>query len=130
MACLDTSFLIDLLRGNEEVYSLKEELDKNEKILAIAAPTIMELWAGASLAKMPSKEKEKILLLINSFLILPLDEQSAKFAGEIEAELLQRGVTIETEDIMIAGIARANGEKIVTKDAHYTRINGIKVLKY
>ncbi len=31
---------------------------------------------------------------------------------------------------MIAGIAKANGEKIVTRDAHYTRIDGIKVLKY
>ena len=37
---------------------------------------------------------------------------------------------IETEDVMIAGITMANGETLVTKDADYARIAGLKVLKY
>jgi predicted nucleic acid-binding protein len=130
MACLDTSFLIDLLRGRQEVHPLKDELDRTEAVLAIAAPSIMELWAGAELAKVPGKEKERIAELLTSLTVLPLDEQSAKAAGETEAELLRKGSPIETEDIMTAGIARAHGEKVVTRDAHYTRIIGLRVLKY
>lgn len=130
MACLETTFLIDLLQGKNEVSSIKDELDKTEKAIYIASPSVMELWAGAMLAKLPSREREKVTLLLSSLSILPLDEESAKEAGEIEAELLQKGITIETGDIMIAGIARKAGEKVVTRDLHYTRINGLKVLKY
>ena len=61
---------------------------------------------------------------------LNLDERSAKEAGEIEAELLGKNQSIETEDIMIAAIARISGEKVVTRDRHYAKIHGLKVLKY
>ncbi len=130
MAVLDTTFLVDLLRGKAAVRDLKEDLDKTETILAIAAPSIMELWAGTELSKMPEKEKKKVGELIASLSALPLDEKSAKIAGEIEARLMEKGLPIETEDIMIAGIAIANGDKVVTRDAHYARIEGLSVLKY
>lgn len=130
MACLETSFLIDLLRGKQEVHALKDELDRTETTLTIAAPSVMELWSGAIIAKASEHEKAKVNDLIQSLQILPLDEKSAKEAGEIEADLLRRGLPIETEDIMIAAIARVHGEKVVTHDAHYTRIPGLRVLKY
>ena len=130
MACLDTSFLIDLLKGKPQVIELKEELDKNEKALSIPAPVVMELWLGASLARIPAKEKEKVNDILQSMQILSLDEKSAKEAAEIESELTKRGLNIETEDIMIAAIAKANGEKLVTSDNHFARIAGLRLLKY
>lgn len=90
----------------------------------------MELWCGACLAGSSPAEKAKVLDVIQSMNIVPLDEKSAQEAGKIEAELLRSGLIIEAEDIMIAGIARLRGETIVTRDAHYTRIPGIRVLKY
>ncbi|MBI4162630.1 MAG: PIN domain-containing protein [Candidatus Aenigmarchaeota archaeon] len=130
MACLETTFLIDLLKGKKEIETIKNELDKTESVLAIASPSLMELWSGANFGSIPSREKEKIEMLISSLTVLSLNEKSAKEAGDIEADLIKKGLTIETEDIMVAGIARANGEKVVTRDAHYSRIPGLKVLKY
>lgn len=130
MACLDTTFLIDLLRGNPEIEEIKEEVYAREIILSVAAPSVMELWTGACLARTSEKEKEKIIELIESLEILNLDEKSARESGEIEAELLRKGISIETEDVMIAGIAIANGEKVITRDQHYARIPKLKVLKY
>ncbi len=130
MACLDTSFLIDLLRGKGVVKDLKEELDRVEKVLAIATPSISELWRGALLSGNPPREKEKIITLIHSLIILPFDETAAMEAAEIEAELIQKGSMIDTEDIMIAAIARRYGEKLVTRDEHFTRISSLRVLKY
>ena len=130
MACLETTFLIDVLRGKKEVTNLMSDLDTSEDFLAVASPTIMELWAGACTAKASQAEKEKINNLLASLEILNLDEKSAKEAGEIEAELTNSGKIIETEDIMIAAIAKSNNEKIVTRDGHYAKINGLKVLKY
>lgn len=130
MACLDTTFLVDLLRGKKEVSSLKDELSKSESILAVASPSIMELWLGACQAQASVQEKEKINQLLLSLEILDLDEKSAKEAGEIEAGLFVKRQIIETEDIMIAAIAKIHGEKVVTRDNHYTKIDGLKVLKY
>ncbi len=130
MTCLETTFLIDILLGKKEINELKDELSKTEPLLTIAAPSIMEIWMGASISKQPDSKKDKINELISSFTILSLDEKSAKEAGEIEADLMKKGEIIETEDMMIAAIAKANGEKLVTRDEHYVRIPGLRILKY
>ncbi len=129
MACLETTFLIDLLRGSQEIKDLKEELEK-EGLLSVAAPSVMEIWAGAMTANLSQKNKTKINELISSLSVLPLDERSAKEAGEIEAKLLKSGSTIEVEDTMIAAICIVNGEKLVTRDEHYAKILGLKIMKY
>ena len=130
MACLETSFLVDLLRGKKEVILLKEELDRTESTLTIASPTVMELWCGALLGKLSAQEKEKINNLLQSLEVLDFDEKCAKEAGEIEADLFSKGKQIETEDIMIAAIAKVHSEKLITKDSHYLNIDGLKILKY
>ena len=130
MSCLETTFLIDLLRGKKEVTALKDELERTEKDLAVTTPSIMELWAGTLLAKVPAKEQEEVKMLLQSLTILPLDEAAAKEAAEIEVELRRRGNPIQPEDVMIAGIARSRGEKLVTRDEDYARIPGLRLLKY
>ena len=130
MVCLETTFLIDILRGKSGVIEIQKELDNIESSFTVAAPTIMELWTGADLGKSSEKEKTRINELISSYTILHLDEKSAKEAGEIEADLIRRGEKIETPDIMIAAIAKVNGEKLVTRDGHYAKIPGLKLLKY
>jgi|SRR3989344_4226992 len=130
MVCLETSFIIDLLRGKAAVKNIKEEIDRTEIRLTIAAPSVMELWVGALISGQSEKEKSKINELLHSLEILDLDEQSAKEAGEIEAELIKKGLPIEAEDIMIAAIARINNEKIITRDEHFARISNLKLLKY
>lgn len=130
MTCLETTFIIDLLRGKEEIKNFKDELDKSEIFLSVASPTIMEIWMGALMSKLSLKEKEKINELLSSLVVLSLEEKSAKEAGEIEAELLKSGAAVDIEDVMIAGICRANGEKIVTRDQDYMRISGLKIMKY
>lgn len=130
MACLDTSFLVDILRGRPEAVKILEELDRSKEMLSIAAPSVMELWLGAMLAKVPAAEKAKVGELVESLDILPFDLNSAKEAAEIEAGLILKGLSIGAEDIMIAAIVRVNGEKLVTKDEHYARIPSLTVLKY
>ncbi len=130
MTCLDTTFLIDLLRGKEEIRAIKDELDSTELLLSVAAPSVAEIWAGVCLAKGTAAEKRRINDLLGSLVIHSLDEASAKEAGEIEAGLIASGKQIQAEDTLIAGIARLRGEKLVTRDGDYTRIPGLRVLKY
>ncbi|MBI5797791.1 PIN domain-containing protein [Candidatus Woesearchaeota archaeon] len=130
MACLDTSFIIDLFHGNLKAKEISQELSEREMQLSITTPTIMELWSGACLSVRSKQEKEKILQLLQSLEVLDLTREAAFEAGEIEAQLLKQGKTIDPEDCMIAGIVKANNETIVTGDRHFTFIEGLKVLKY
>src|SRR3989338_1586195 len=129
MTCLETTFLIDLLRGSPSVKIVKDQLSKEEN-LTIALPSIMELWIGALLSKHNETEKEKIHELLESFDLLPFDVESAKTAAEIQYALLQKGAPIQLTDTMIAAIAQVHGHVLVTRDEHFARIPGLRVLKY
>ena|SRR3989338_9529213 len=129
MVCLETTFLIDILRGKEKAMEMQKEFEKTEPSISVAAPSIMEIWRGAIL-KSSEKEKKKINDFLSALTILPLDEKSSKESGEIEADLAKRGELIGIADIMIAAIAKSNGKKLVTRDGDYAKIHGLTLLKY
>ena len=130
MVCLETTFLIDLLRGKKEAEHLKKMFDAKEQAQSVAAPTVMEIWSGALLDNAPLDECTLINELLGSLRILPLTEESAKLAAEMEIELIQKGKQVQPVDLMIAAIARINGEGLVTRDEHFARIEGLRVFKY
>ena len=130
MVCLDTTFVVDLLRGRVEVERVIEGLDKSNEDIFIAAPSVMEIISGAELEK-SGKEKEKALALFSRLVILSFDKESAILAGEIEAFLVLAGEAIEDKDIMIGAIAKSNREKLLTKNVkHFQRIRGLEVEGY
>ena len=130
MVCLETSFLIDLLRGDRETRDKFEKFFNEQDVITIAAPSIMEIISGASFNK-KTDEKEKILTIISSLAILSLDKESAILAGEIDSHLIMEGETVPITDIMIAAIAKHNDETLITRDVkHFSRIPGLKVQTY
>ena len=135
MVCLDTSFLIDVIKGNEKVKELERELDENNEDINIASPSIMELIKGIKLKEnlpyIKETEKEKIKDILSNFNILELDKNSAILAGEIEAELINNGLMIDIEDIMIGAISINNDEVLLTRNVkHFEKINGLKIESY
>ncbi len=130
MVVLDTSFLVDILRNAPRAVELLVEIEGKEPAFLVAAPTIMELWEGALDSKVQEKEKARVDALLASVNVLHLDVRAAKRAAELDFELSAKGTPLELSDIMIAAIAMANGETVVTKDSDYARVPGLKVLKY
>ena len=52
-------------------------------------------------------------------------------AGEVDARLLREGAPIDPEDAMIAGIALALGDVVLTRNVrHFSRITGLRVEGY
>ncbi len=135
MVCLDTTFLIDFIKGRIEANVMANNLGNREEIITIATPSIVELFKGIYLREniknIEPNEIDKIKNVISSFSILDLDRVSAILAGEIEADLINRGEMIDIEDIMIGAIAKQNGEKLITKNVkHFERIKGLEVEGY
>lgn len=131
MVCLDTSFVIDLLRGNNNIIKTKEKLDETGDIIHIPAPVIVELISGANLKGKKEIETKKIKDFLSTTIVLPLDKECAFLAGEIESELMQRGENIEIEDILIAAISIQNNETLVTRnEKHFRRIKQLTIEPY
>ena len=127
---LDTTFVIDLIKGRLNAISKLKEFENQNIPYAITSPTIFELWSGLISLEKSEMEKQKIVSLINEQIIYFLDDKSAEEAGKIDGTLIKNGKQIEPEDCMIAGIAMKNKNALVTKDPHFERIAGLKIEKY
>ncbi|MBS3098502.1 PIN domain-containing protein [Candidatus Woesearchaeota archaeon] len=131
MVCLDTSFLIDVLRGEKRVEEIENRLDKGTEPVKVASPAIMELIRGAVLSNNPETEKQKVHQLLSYLIVLNLDKESAIIAGNIEAELIKAGEKIDVEDIMIGAIAKKDNETLLTRNKkHFEKIKGLKIESY
>lgn len=128
MVVLDSSFLIDIRRNRVKAVQLLSEFEKNNQTLFVAAPTITELWQGALLSNIPESEKRIVTNLLSSLKVLPLGEKEAKSVAELNVNL--KNNPIEVIDLMIAAITLVNGDTLVTRDEHFTRIPGLTILKY
>ena len=74
---------------------------------------------------------QKILNVLASLPILPLDYQSAVAAGSIYGEKLKGGARIDPEDAMIAGIAQIANEPLLIRSLrHFWGIDGVTVERY
>ncbi|HLC58092.1 MAG TPA: type II toxin-antitoxin system VapC family toxin [Candidatus Nanoarchaeia archaeon] len=133
MICLDTTFIIDLLKKREEAYKKFQELKDRE--CATTLINIYELKIGAYRklgGGMTSGQLEVINNLMAFIKILPLDALAVEQAAKINAELMKKGELIDDLDILIGGICMANNCKlIITKNKwHFDRIHGLKVEGY
>jgi len=126
MAVLDTSFVVDILRKRLDAVAVLETL--SHETLYISTPTVMELWEGALRSTVSPAETRKVEEFLSTMNIADFDVRAAMRAGELIVQLAHN--MIEPEDIMIAATALVRGEMVVTHDEHYTRIPGLKVLKY
>lgn len=128
---LDTNFIIDFLKGQSNALNKIDLLVKKDIAFAITTPTIFELYSGLIFLDKSEDEREKIISLLKDQIILSLDKNSAEKAGIIDGNLLKKGLKIDAEDSMIAGIAESYGETILTRNVkHFSRIRGIKIETY
>ena len=131
MACLDTTFLVDLIRGEKKVLDALEKLEKSEENISISSISVMELVMGASISNNASIENDKIMKLLESLIILNFDKDCAVLAGEIQASLRKSGNLIDLEDIMIGATAVNQNEILITKNKrHFERIHNLEIETY
>ena len=127
----DTSFLIDVMVGDEAAIDKAKEIEAKGMPLVVSAPTIFELYVGLSLSSKVKEEKARILSVIESLPFLALDAKSSKEGGLIYGDKKRMGSTIDPEDAMVAGIARVHGEKVLTRNVkHFQGIEGVEVESY
>lgn len=127
---LDSTFLIDVLRGNHDVTERIEELDARGAPF-VSSVTVMELWEGIHLADASEDERDAVRGLVTDITELPFNRECAMCAGRINAELISNGERIDETDVMIAATALVADQAVVTRNAdHFKRIDGLEVVTY
>lgn len=112
---LDSSILIDLLRGEKEVEKLVAE---EEEQLCSCFPVSCELYRGTKLARRTEEGRKEVKGLLEEMKTLEADDKSASHV----AELRRKYTEISTFDLMIAGIAIRHSAEIITKDTDFQKI--------
>lgn len=128
MKVVDSTFLIDLLRGRKEVLKV---IDGKEPLLTTQI-NMYEVIRGLFLKDTPSSKLIQAIEMLENIKILPLDDNSIIKSAEISSDLIKKGSIISDCDCLTAGIALSKGvNRIITRNAkHFERIKGIKVENY
>lgn len=132
MKTLDTTFLIDLLRGEAGAVERAGELDE-EGGAATTAVNVFELSYGVyGGVKDVERRLEDVKRVVSNLQVFPLDQRAAMKSAEIAGTLDREGRGIDPFDALIAGIVIVEGaECIVTKNVrHFERVPGLKVEKH
>jgi len=113
---LDTSALIDLFRGGEEI---RKMVDGD---MASTAINYHEIYVGIKRNKAKAEERF-FTRFFSDTKILNMDRTSAEISSEIMSRLLALGIAVNAFDVLIAGIAVANGaETLITRDRDFESI--------
>lgn len=128
---LDTTFVIDVLRGEPAAIRKLNELLAEGEAPVIAAPTVFELFSGLERLRKSAAERERIRRVLAQHAAWPLDERSAEAGGEVDGQLVARGLKIDPLDAMIAGIALTRHDAVLTRDVeHFRRVPGLHLETY
>jgi len=130
MKFLDSTFLIDFLRSDSKAVSIASKL--SNEFLATSSINIFEVMLGIYLDSNKSEEKlNKFRDLVNNLNIFSFEVDDSLIASRIAAQLIKDGGMIDDLDSLIVGVMKANNIfEIITRDKHFSRIKGIKVLSY
>jgi tRNA(fMet)-specific endonuclease VapC len=124
---LDTTFLVDVLRGEGTVAQLVSEMDDTGTPYA-SAITVMELVEGIRLADTTETQRAAVEDLLTGVNELPFDSDCGIEAGRIGAELVSAGDRIDETDVMIAATALVHGHPVVTRNVD--RFDRIEAVSY
>ncbi len=124
---LDTNAIIALVTRRSDALLRRVEAAA-PGTLAISSIVAHELYFGAYRSQRIEFNLETLRLLFADLVILELDREDARTAGEIRARLARQRTPIGPYDVLIAGQAKARGFVLVTNNlAEFRRVDGLEI---
>ena len=112
---LDTTVIIDCLRGRKEVVEFLTELASEGLIVGCCAINIAEVYAG-----MRENERQVTRRFLDSLEYYEVTRNLAELAGGYKREYAGKGITLSLSDVIIAAVAISHNLILVTDNLrHY-----------
>lgn len=110
---LDTTVLIDALRGRPAAARLRELASRREVLLTTAV-NVEEIIRG-----LPPSEQSAADALFTAVRVLPIRESDARRAGAWRREYAVRGITLHQADCLIGAVATGIGARLATSNTKH-----------
>ena len=117
MTFIDTSVIIAFLAGDKKVAAIVEEFAEAGEIKTTTITEYELLKHKNALKKQVAED------FLSEITVQPFDRASAKKAAAIYEKLKETGKMINENDLLIAGIALAANEVLLTRDRKFRNID-------
>lgn len=123
---LDTNMVAAILSGEPPVVRRLERLVADGHEVSLNAIRYFETRRGL---KPEALRKRRLFeALLQEVRVLELDRNALDIAADLYADLRRKGTPLEDADILVAGIALAQGAVLVTRNLrHFERIDGLRL---
>jgi tRNA(fMet)-specific endonuclease VapC len=118
---LDTNIVIALFDGDDTVLA---NMDESTEVF-IPAIVLGELFFGAERSGRPAQNTDKIEQFAAGRAVISSDLHVAREYGIVKQRLKEKGRPLPENDIWIAAAAKHHRMILVTRDHHFTEIEGL-----
>lgn len=121
---IDSNVYIDLLRAKKDVVAtLYEWAELRSGSLVICGMIRLEVLRGIK----SLKAFKSISSLMDVMINIPTDNRLWSEATDLAWKLDRKGITIPGADAVIAASALQSGSAVMTSDAHFAHVEGLRV---
>lgn len=121
---LDTTVIIDHLRGNDRVTAFLEEIGLKGDTAGCCCINIAEVYSGIL-----EKERAKTDRFINSLYYYEVTRLISKTAGQLRQKYSKKGMTPATSDVIIAATTLTFSLILVNKNIKHYPFPDIRVTR-
>ncbi|WP_256010197.1 type II toxin-antitoxin system VapC family toxin [Desertivirga xinjiangensis] len=118
---IDTSIIVDIFGGNTEFADKLSDVNS----LYISSIVLGELYVGINRVSNKTKHLKKLQSFLDLCTVLPVDDKTADYFGQIMASLFKKGKPIPTNDVWIAATAKQYALTLISKDAHFALVDDL-----
>ena len=123
---LDTNIWIFYLKNQSSLVGTRLRNTPANDIV-VCSVVRAELLHGARKYEKRTERVARVELTLSPFISLPFDDAAAGHYATIRDDLESRGITIGSNDLMIAAIAVTHGLTLVSNNREFNRVGGIPV---
>ncbi|WP_254861894.1 type II toxin-antitoxin system VapC family toxin [Halovivax gelatinilyticus] len=128
---LDTSFLIDLMHGDDDAVEMAETIESDLRQQRVSSMTLFELYYGVARSTRSDAERKRIETVLDSKPVQPADSAVMRKAGRLAGELMNEGNAVDDSDVVIGATAAMLDEPVLTRNVDdFERIPGVDVETY
>ncbi|MES2475951.1 MAG: PIN domain-containing protein [Verrucomicrobiota bacterium] len=122
---VDSNVYIDLLRaGRDPVATLYDWAEERDRSFAICGMVRLEVLRGIKALK----ARQRVSSLMDVMVNVPSDNRLWKSATDLAWNMDRKGKVIPGPDLVIAASALRLGATVMTSDAHFSHIEGLRVI--